>query len=73
MVWNPDPNNNLNSEQSCVFSFREDTNNLGRWILGTAFFRAHLSVYDSSDEARRIGLVGGRLPPVAGKVIKVAF
>ena len=72
MAWSPDPNNDLNSFQACIMSFREDTNDLDRWLLGMAFFRAHISVYDMSDEIRRIGLIGGRVPAVAAKIIKAS-
>jgi hypothetical protein len=51
-------------------SFREDKNDLGRWVLGMAFFRTYLSIYDLSEGRHRIGLVGGRLASTTRVVSK---
>lgn len=33
-----------------------------QWVLGNPFLRAYFSIFDLSEDAQRIGLVGGSLP-----------
>ena len=51
-------------------SFRKDVRKASHfgldnteWIMGSTFQRSYYTIYDLSLETKRLGIVGGRLPP----------